>query len=390
MTTHWKCWIAASLAFNVLLVAGLWKKTEDTRSYYRQQLTYWFPSEAPEPPSQQLATAPPEPSNLAEIISCAVPAEHAYHGESGPALERWRAAGREAFAANLRFQPKTFGGEVIVAARTEFPTFTREKLYLKVNHDVWLPAYLLVPKGLRQPRPAVLAMPGHDGPTDSTGRGAASIAGRDTNLNYMRAFGLRLAEAGYVVLAIDVAGIGELKELNYIKLVREGTMVGHTLKRLMLEEVHEAMDYLVKRPEVDPQRVGTMGISLGGELAMFSGILDPRVKFVVSSGFFYSYRDYSYASASSLFIPGVLRVGDISDLAAMLAPTPMLVQVGQYDVVINAEKIKPYYEKTRQAYTAAGAPDALSLDVFPDGHIMGVAPVLNWMKKHVPVEAKPL
>lgn len=390
MTTHWKRVLAASLAVNVLLVTGLWKKTEDTRAYYRQQMGYWFASAAPEPPAQQVAAAPSQPTNLAEDLSRSVPSEHAYHGEAGPALDRWRQAGREAFAANLRYRPTPFSGQVIVAARTEFPTFTREKLYLKVDHDVWLPAYMLVPKGIRQPRPAVLAMPGHDGPTDSTGRGAASIAGRDTTMNYMRAFGLRLAEAGYVVLAIDVAGIGELKDLNYMKLVREGTMVGYTLKRLMLEEVHEAMDYLVKRPEVDPARVGTMGMSLGGELAMFSGLLDPRVKFVVSSGFFYSYRDYNYASAASLFIPGVLRVGDIPDLAAMLAPTPMLVQVGQYDVVIDAEKIKPYYEKTRQAYTAAGAADALSLDVYPDGHVMGVAPVLDWLKKHVPVHSKPL
>jgi dienelactone hydrolase len=146
----------------------------------------------------------------------------------------------------------------------------------------------------------------------------------------------------------------------------------------------------VSRPEVDAKRVGTMGISLGGELAMFAGILDPRVKFVVSSGFFSSYRDYAFTSAASLFIPGILQVGDIPDLAAMVAPRPMLLQVGQYDSLIDTKRVGPYYTKVQRAYAGAGAPKAVSLDMFPDSHVMGVPTVLAWMKRHVPVDAPTL
>jgi hypothetical protein len=383
-------WLAASLALNVALAAGLYKKTADTRQFYQQQVKYWFPSEAPEAPTTVLAEMPAQPVDLAaSFVKNARPA-HAYRGESGPALARWQASGRDAFAKCLNYQPKPFGREVIEAARTEFPTFTRRKLFLKSNDGVWIPAYMLTPKGATTPRPAVVALPGHDGPADATGRGAASIAGRDTNLNYMRSFGLRLAEAGYVVLAIDVAGIGELKALNYLRMVREGTLVNHSLKRVMLEEVHEATDYLLSLKEVDPARTGTVGVSLGGELAMFAGILDPRVKFVVSSGFFYSYRDYDFASMASLFIPGVLNVGDIPDLASMVAPRPMMVQLAQYDSLIKFEKARPYFEKTKNAYRAAGAPDAVTLDTFPDNHVMGVPSMLQWMKHHVPIEGRAL
>jgi dienelactone hydrolase len=390
VSRRWKFWLCISLALNALLVMGLYKKSADTRAYYSRQWGYWFPSAAPEPPTQRLAPAPAQPSDFAQQLVDTSPSAHAYRGESGKAFARWQTAGRAAFAGHLGFAPRPFAGRVVRAERTEFPTFVREKLYLQSADGLWIPAYMLTPKGAAKPRPAVLAMPGHDGPADASGRGAASIAGRDTNLNYMRSFGLRLAEAGYVVLAVDVAGVGEMAELNYLRLVRQGLLVGVPLKRLMLEEVHTAMDYLVSRPEVDAQRVGTMGMSLGGELAMFAGILDPRVKFVVSSGFFYSYKHYAFTSAASLFIPGILRVGDIPDLAAMVAPRPMLIQVGQYDPLIDAKRVGPYYTKVQQAYGAAGAPNAVSLDLFPHSHVMGVPTVLTWMKRHVPLDAKAL
>jgi dienelactone hydrolase len=390
MSRRWQFWLGLSLALNALLVLGLYKKSADTRAYYAQQWAYWFPTAAAEPPARRLASAPAQPKDFAQRLVNATAPSHGYRGEAGPAFARWRQAGRAAFADHLGFRPRPFAGRVVVAERTEFPTFVREKLYLATAGGVWIPAYQLTPRGVTKPRPAVLAMPGHDGPADATGRGAASIAGRDTTLNYMRAFGLRLAEAGYVVLAVDVAGVGELAELNYMRLVRQGLLVGVPLKRLMLEEVHTAMDYMVSRPEVDAKRVGTMGMSLGGELAMFAGILDPRVKFVVSSGFFSSYRDYAFTSAASLFIPGILRVGDIPDLAAMVAPRPMLLQVGRYDSLIDVKRVGPYYAKVQQAYAGAGAPDAVSLDVFPDNHVMGVPTVMSWMKRHVPVDAPTL
>jgi dienelactone hydrolase len=390
VSRRWKFWLCVSLALNALLALGLYKKSADTRTYYARQWGYWFPSAAPEPPTQRLATAPAQPRGFAQGLVNTTSSAHAYRGETGPAFARWQTAGRAAFSRHLGFEPRSFAGRVVVAERTEFPTFVREKLYLASADGLWIPAYMLTPKGPKRPRPAVLAMPGHDGPADSTGRGAASIAGRDTNLNYMRSFGLRLAEAGYVVLAVDVAGVGEMAELNYLRLVRQGLLVGVPLKRLMLEEVHTAMDYLVSRPEVDAKRVGTMGMSLGGELAMFAGILDPRVKFVVSSGFFSSYRDYSFTSAASLFIPGILRVGDIPDLAAMVAPRPMLLQVGRYDSLIDARRVGPYYAKVQRAYAGAGAPRAVSLDLFPDNHVMGVPTMLEWMKRHVPVDAPTL
>ncbi|MFN3429396.1 MAG: dienelactone hydrolase family protein [Candidatus Sericytochromatia bacterium] len=376
--------LVASLLANAALAAGLFHKTADTRAYYWQRWTAGTPSVAPEPPTTRLGGAPTQPPAFAQgLLDTAEPA-HAYRGETGTAFGAWRQRGRAAFARCLGYAPRPFGGEVRVVALTEFPTFTREKLYLKTQDGLWLPAYVLVPKGAKGPLPTVLALPGHDGPTAITGQGAASIAGGDTAVNYMRAFGMRLAEAGYMVVAIDVAGIGELADMDYLKLVNAGLLAGKPLKRLMLEEVHEAMDFVLSRPEVDPERVGTAGMSLGGELALFAGVLDPRVKFVAASGFFSSYRDYAHTSAASLFIPGVLAVADIPDLAAMVAPRPLHLQSAALDSMIAYDKLDQYHAKVQQAYRAAGAPDAVSRSTVQDNHVMGPTELVDWLKRTVP------
>jgi dienelactone hydrolase len=377
--------LIASLLANVLLAAGLYHKTADTRLAYWQRFTAPAPSIAPEPPTTTLAASPSQPPAFAQSLLDSADPAHAYRGEAGAAFSAWRERGREAFARCLAYAPRPFGGEVRAVAVTEFPTFTREKLYLKTHDGIWLPTYVLVPKDAKGPLPTVLALPGHDGPTAITGQGAASIAGGDTSVNYMRSFGMRLAEAGYMVVAVDVAGIGELADMNYTHLVRAGRLVGRPLKRLMLEEVHEAMDYVLSRPEVDPRRVGTAGMSLGGELALYSAVLDTRVRFVAASGFFSSYRDYEYTSAASLFIPGVLKVADIPDFAAMVAPRPLHIQSAKLDSMIDYEKLGPYYEKVQKAYRGAGAPDAVSRSTVQDNHVMGPTELVDWLKRTVPL-----
>ncbi|MFP5501504.1 MAG: dienelactone hydrolase family protein, partial [Candidatus Sericytochromatia bacterium] len=236
-----------------------------------------------------------------------------------------------------------------------------------------------------RPRPAVIALPGHDGPIERGAYWATGPYEWPGVEPYMHSYGRRLAEAGYVVLAIDVAGIGELGYLGYERLVNEGLLIGEPLKRIMLEQVHEAVDYLLARPEVDPRQVGVAGVSLGGELAMFAGLLDPRLAFVVSSGFLTSYRETGGTEMASLYIPGVLEVADIPDLAAMVAPKPMLIQAARNDSHFRIEDARRHVAKVRQAYGGAGAAGALSYQEHDRGHTLDVPAMLAWLARVAPV-----
>lgn len=371
--------LAASLALNAALVAvGLYHAQE-----HPPKRKPAVASHAPEPAPRVLGTPPAQPWSMALERFDAVRPAHAYQGQAGPDFVRWREAGRSAFARTLGYAPRPSGGAVRETEVTAYPGYTQTKLYLETSYGFWLPAYLLVPAGGGK-RPAVLALPGHDGPPE---RGARAIAGLDTPSNYQRAFGRKLAEAGYVVLAIDVPGVGELEELYYQRLMALGLLTNQPLKRMMLENAHQALTYLLARPEVDPEATGAMGVSLGGELAMYLGVLDPRVKFVGASGFFAGFKDYYPLVSPSLFIPGLLRVADVPDLAAMVAPRPLWLQVGEKDRLVPADKARLRFEKVRRAYAAAGAPGRAMLDVHAKAHEIEVTSALTWLKAIAPTRS---
>lgn len=371
--------LGLSLLLNGLLLAGLLWRTVDRPVAAPRPVPSWDAHGTPvaAPPS-------PQPDYSARRLEAVRPA-HAYAGAKGSAFAAWREGGRAAFVRLLGYEPRPFSGQVRVVARWDFPTYTREKRYLRTASGLWVPVYLCMPKGVTTPRPAVIALPGHDGPIERGAYWATGPYAWPDVAPYMHAYGRRLAEAGYVVLAVDVAGIGELGYLGYERLVQEGLLIGEPLKRLMLEEVHEATDYLLAMPEVDPRRVGIAGVSLGGELAMFAGLLDPRLAFVVSSGFLTSYRQTGGGEMASLYIPGVLKVADIPDLAAMVAPRPMLIQAARNDSHFRIEDVRQHMEKVRAAYAGAGAPGALAYAEHDGGHAMDVEPMLAWIKRVAPL-----
>lgn len=383
--TRARFWLGLSLALNAALALALTLPALRTAA---------GPTEAPRPvPSWDpwgapVAPPPPLDADFSKRRLAAARPAHAYAGQAGAAFDRWREAGAAAFGSLLGYRPRPFGGEARVTARWDMGSYTREQIFLRTARGLWLPGYLCVPKGVTAPRPAVLALPGHDGPIERGAYWATGPDGWPGVTPYMRAFGRRLAEAGYVVLAIDVAGIGELGALGYERLVHEGLLVNEPLKRIMLEQVHEATDFLMARPEVDPDRVGAAGVSLGGELAMFAGVLDPRLAFVASSGFLTSYRETGGGEMASLYVPGALAVADVPDLAAMVAPRPMWIQAAVNDSHFAIDDTRRHMKTIEAAYRGAGAPGAISYDEHDQGHVMVVPPLLAWLSRVAPLPAE--
>jgi uncharacterized protein len=80
----------------------------------------------------------------------------------------------------------------------------------------------------------------------------------------------RLAERGFVALAFDHRNFGE----------SEGTPRQHEDQAGKVVDLRDAVSYLASRPEVDPDRIGIVGVCLGGSYAVKSAAFDPRVRAV--------------------------------------------------------------------------------------------------------------
>lgn len=79
----------------------------------------------------------------------------------------------------------------------------------------------------------------------------------------------RLAEAGFVTFAFDHRGFGE-----------SGGRRGHEDSQGKLADLRAAVDTLMSRPEVAPDRIGMVGICLGGGYAVRAAATDPRIRAV--------------------------------------------------------------------------------------------------------------
>ncbi|WP_344948861.1 alpha/beta hydrolase [Sphaerisporangium flaviroseum] len=84
-------------------------------------------------------------------------------------------------------------------------------------------------------------------------------------------YAARLAEAGYVTLAFDHRNFGE----------SGGLPRRHEDPQGKLQDLRAAVSYLRGLPSVDGERVGAVGICLGGGYALRFAAFDPRVKVFV-------------------------------------------------------------------------------------------------------------
>ena len=157
-----------------------------------------------------------------------------------------------------------------IAGKLKEDNYTRLTIHFTAAAEERVPAYLYVPNQKEGKRyPAMLAA--H--PTGAAGKG---IVDGQTKLPN-RAYAKELAQRGYVVIAPDYPSFGDLKEYDFkTDRYQSGTM------KNIFDHIR-CIDLLQARPDVDPDRIGIIGHSLGGHSAMFTAAFDARLKVIVSS-----------------------------------------------------------------------------------------------------------
>ena len=220
---------------------------------------------------------------------------------------------------------------------------------------------LALPTNVKGPRPAVVAISGHGG-TRHTCHEKAS---------YSR-FAHVLAQKGYVTISTSVS--------RHKVYERGRTLMGERLWDLM-----RCVDFLASLKEVDSQRIGCGGNSLGGEMVMWLGAMDQRVGANVSSGFLTRMDQMEKNHCMCWKFPGLRQLADFADIYSLTAPRALLCQNGlkeppsQFPVSLAREALKeiePIYADFKRsenlvhvAHQAGHAIDLPSLLAFFDKHL---------------------
>lgn len=149
--------------------------------------------------------------------------------------------------------------------------YTRYTIRLKTYYNEIVPALLYLPKNKtkQEKYPAVLAL-------HSTGQKGKHLVD-SFSANPYKALATELVQRGYIVLAPDYPGFGDLSDHDFDKdRFESGTMQG-------IFNHMRCIDYLQSRNDVIHDKIGVIGHSLGGHNAIFLGAFDERLKIVVSS-----------------------------------------------------------------------------------------------------------
>lgn len=241
----------------------------------------------------------------------------------------------------------------------------RRKISYQTEADDRVHAYLFLPAGETKKRPAILCL--HQ--TTNIGKQEPAGLGGNPNLHYA----LHLAERGYVTLAPDYPSFGE-HQFDFAD-AKFGYTSG-TMKAIW--DNLRAVDLLQSLPEVDPERLGCIGHSLGGHNTMFTAAFDQRIKVMVSNcGFtrFHKYYGGKLAGwTSARYMPLIASryenspdkvPFDFPEIVAAFAPRPFLASSPLHDSNFEVSGVKDTIAAAKPIYELFGEADNLQAN-YPD------------------------
>lgn len=194
-----------------------------------------------------------------------------------------------------------------------------------------------------------------------------------------------LARKGFVVLAYDPVGQGERQQAFDTRTGRSliggpteqhfsngaaAILLGQSVARYFIHDGMRAIDYLVSRPEVDPERIGATGCSGGGTQTTYISALDPRVKVAAVACYMNSFQTLFAGSVgdSEQSVPGFLAAGlDQTDYVELFAPKPWLITSTEDDFFTPAGA-KQVFDEAQGWYQLFDASDRVRWVVGPGGH----------------------
>jgi dienelactone hydrolase len=360
--------------------------------------------------------APPKPAPLASALQNQTPATESDVGSLFPfiqsqavrgefplsflnakfrSMKAWKRTARGKLLELLHYAPPPCDPKGEVIERVDAGDHFRERVLFNTTADLRVPAFVLIPKNVRLPAPGIVALHDHGGfyfwgkekivqtenehpvLTDFKNRyyGGASIA-------------TELVRQGYVVAVIDMFYWGERRMLfesdpadwkdrpptltkerinafnqragaNEQLVGRTIYSAGFTWSGVMYWDDVRTVDYLLTRPEVDPKRIGCVGLSVGGLRSCHLAALDDRIKAAVVVGWMASFpvqlrKKIIHTIGHTKLVPGLYRFLDYPDVASLAMPSALLVINGTRDGLFDLEGVRSCFKKLESCYTKAG------------------------------------
>jgi dienelactone hydrolase len=268
--------------------------------------------------------------------------------------------------------------------------YTLQRWVLDLNGMEPVPALLLIPDKRQERAPGLLFIHWHAGQYD---------LGKEQLLkgtSVQPAYAPVCAEKGLVTLAIDSWCFGERKhEANGLQgeedAFKEMLWRGRVLYGMMMFDEHQALGWLASRAEVDPQRLGVFGMSMGATKAWWLAALDARVKTTIDVCCLTDYDALIAAHGLNehgiyYYVPSLLKHFSSPEINALIVPRNRLSVNGRRDKLTppaGVEKIRDYLLPLYRKY---GRAEDLKVELFDCAHeeLKEMrAEILGWLDRYL-------
>jgi dienelactone hydrolase len=186
-----------------------------------------------------------------------------------------------------------------------------------------------------------------------------------------------LSRRGYVTLSITQRGL-DIRQPDTEARDKALLVHGRNVMGAIVYEIRQGVTYLRQRPEVDPQKIGSTGISFGGITTFYTWLADDRLAAAAPiCGGVGSVQEFITHGARGYhgiywWVPDLLTKGDQGDFAAAMAPRPLMLWAPRNDIGMPNEGVDRFLATAAPAYKRVGAADRLVVHRPPGEHALTI------------------
>ena len=308
-------------------------------------------------------------------------------------FNEWKQVAREkVFDCMLMPPPAPSNGfEAKVLFEEQRDGYKARKIEIRLSRYYTVPAYVLIPDG-KGPFPAVNCLHDH---------GAHLFIGKEKMIRPLACedstvihdaedwlkgyegqfFGDYLAKNGYVVFSADAPMWGERGQMEgpnrdrYDMIAGNMMMYGIDLSAWMTYDDISGTEYLAQMPEVDAQRIGCTGWSMGAYRAWMLSALSDRIKVgtaicwmvTTDEQMSFKYSRTENGGFANCF-PGLRRWLDYPHVASIACPKPMFFINGSQDKLFPVAGVEKAFRTMHEIWESQGAGDKLETELWDMPH----------------------
>lgn len=309
----------------------------------------------------------------AMLTGAAFAADGAPMADINQEFNRFQGARRKELWGLLGDLPERRDPVATVKQREQHEGYTLEHLELDLNGIQPVPAFMLIPDNIKTPAPGMLYIHWHGGDYNV---GKMELL---QGTRAMQAYAPVYAEKGIVALAIDSWCFGE--RAPYPEEGRRGEedtfkemlWKGQVLFGMMLFDEWQALNYLCSRPEVDTDRIGAFGISMGSTKAWWLSALDERIKVCIDlcclTDFESLIEDKGlHRHGIYYYVPDLLKRFDTAGINELIVPRARLSLNGREDKLTPPRGVEKVRDYLLPLYAKFGSKDDCRIELFDCPH----------------------